>query len=172
MTPGGFCTELCLPYFLSAMIIGFFWSLFECVMGWISLCLLLGRKINLASVWAQHPLTVALPQVSRYLILSQFGFGIVTLEDQQTSGCIPPSPLPSLLTTPQWMSSPWFSWSPFCSSYISWSYGCFVYILLGRTLNWMRLLTFDVCLYSFGLFGFLLPWYLCVWKCTFIWCPP
>lgn len=39
-----------------------------------------------------HPLTVPLPQVSCYLILSQFGFGIVTLEDQQTSGCIPPLP--------------------------------------------------------------------------------
>lgn len=35
--------------------------------------------------------SVPLLQVTCYLILSQFGFGIVTLEDQQTSGCIYPS---------------------------------------------------------------------------------
>lgn len=48
-----------------------------------------GQKTK--SCRAQRSLTVPLPQVSCYLILSQFGFGIVTLEDQQTSGCIPPS---------------------------------------------------------------------------------
>lgn len=52
------------------------------------------------SYQAQRFLTLTLRQVCCYLILSQFGFGIVTLEDQQTSGCIPP-PSPSLLTTPQ-----------------------------------------------------------------------
>lgn len=47
-------------------------------------------------VSAENRLHAPLPL--SYLILSQFGFGTVTLEDQQTSGCIQPSPPPPLLT--------------------------------------------------------------------------
>lgn len=81
------------------------WSMSRLSIFWLSLCL------KCPVIWSYHSLALALSHWKINKLLVAY-----------------PPPPPSLLTTPQWISLPWFLWLPFCSNYISWSYGCIVFL--------------------------------------------